>query len=58
MVQSIAGGAPNMLGALIEKGGPEELEALANEIAGATQNWFDDAGWATSMASNIITALS
>ena len=58
MVRSIAGGAPNMLGALIEQGGPEEIEALATEIANATQTYFDDEGWATPQASNIITAVA
>lgn len=56
MVQSIAGGVPNMLGALAEQGGPDELEALATEIAEATQSYFDDEGWAAPMATNIITA--
>ena len=58
MVRSIAGGAPNMLGALTEQGGPDELEILARQIAAATKNWFDDEGWATPMASNIITAVA
>jgi ubiquinone/menaquinone biosynthesis C-methylase UbiE len=58
MVRSIVGGAPNMLGALVEQGGPDEIEALAKEIAGATQSYFDDEGWATPMASNIITAMA
>ena len=57
MIQSLAGGVPNMLGALAEQGGPDELEALATEIAEATPSYFDDEGWATPMASNIITAL-
>jgi SAM-dependent methyltransferase len=56
MVRSVAGGAPNMLGALGEQGGPEELEALAQKIADGTASCFDDRGWATPMASNIITA--
>ena len=57
MVQSIAGGVPTMLGALGEQGGPDEIEALAREIADATKTYFDDEGWATPMAGNIITAL-
>jgi ubiquinone/menaquinone biosynthesis C-methylase UbiE len=56
MVRSIAGGAPTMFGALIEQG-PDEIEAVALEIAEATRTYFDDEGWATPMASNIITAL-
>jgi ubiquinone/menaquinone biosynthesis C-methylase UbiE len=56
MVRSIAGGAPTMFGALVEQG-PDEIEAVALEIAEATRTYFDDEGWATPMASNIITAL-
>jgi ubiquinone/menaquinone biosynthesis C-methylase UbiE len=56
MVLSIAGGAPTMFGALVEQG-PDEIEAVALEIAEATRTYFDDEGWAAPMASNIITAL-
>jgi hypothetical protein len=45
-----------MFGALVEQG-PDEIEAVALEIAEATRTYFDDEGWATPMASNIITAL-
>lgn len=57
MVRSIAGGAPSMLGALVEQG-PDALTAIATEVAEATRAYFDDAGWATPVASNIITALA
>jgi hypothetical protein len=57
MVQSLAGGVPNMLGALGDQGGPDEIEALAREIADATRIYFDDEGWAAPMDSNIITVL-
>ncbi len=54
--RSIAGGAATMFGALVEEG-PDEIEAVAMEIAEATRTYFDDEGWAVPMASNIITAL-
>jgi hypothetical protein len=57
MVRSIAGGAPSILGALVEQG-PDALTAIATEVAEATRTYFDDAGWATPVASNIVTAMA
>lgn len=55
MVRSIAGRCSRMLGTLVEQG-PDALTAIATEVAEATRAYFDDAGWATPVASNVITA--
>jgi len=56
-VRSAIGGAPTMIGALVEQG-PGVLDAIVAEVAEATRTYRDDEGWATPQASHIITAVA
>jgi hypothetical protein len=56
-VRSTIGGAPTIIGALVEQG-PGVLDAIVAEVAEATRTYMDDEGWATPQASNIITAVA
>jgi ubiquinone/menaquinone biosynthesis C-methylase UbiE len=54
-VRCVVGGAPTMIGAIAEQG-PEVFEEIVKEVVEVTRNYTDDEGWATSHATNIITA--
>jgi ubiquinone/menaquinone biosynthesis C-methylase UbiE len=57
LVRAVVGGAPTMMGALIEQG-EEILDTIIAELTAATKGYVDDDGWATPAVSHIITAVA
>jgi SAM-dependent methyltransferase len=57
MVRAVVGGAPTMMGALVEQG-EGVLDAIVAEVADATRLYVDDEGWATPAVSHIVTAIA
>lgn len=54
MVRAVVGGAPTMMGALVEQG-EGVLDAIVAEVAEETKLYVDDEGWATPAVSHIVT---
>lgn len=57
MVRAVVGGAPTMMGALVEQG-EGVLDAIVAEFAEETKLYVDDEGWATPAVSHIVTAIA
>ena len=56
MVRSIVGGAPTMAKTLAELGS-SVIDQIIAECVDATRHYVDDDGWATPIATNVITAV-